>query len=330
MVFDKLWVICRVKRGSCLELKIDSKAIDFHQLIEYSLNSIWIVEQEGNIRYCNKACLKLLNITSSKDILHQNLYSFLPPDFHAISKERLKRVIEKQEIVELLEQKMIRGDGEIIDIEVMAAPFYLEEKVLTQVIIQDITQRKMAEKLLTDREKLVSIGQIATGIAHEVKNPLTAVKGFLQLLKESKSHPYLDMMESELEKALATLQNLLQVSKPDLHEESLVPIDLCQELESLLFLFQERLYNVKLEMGLRDSERKIIGKRNLFLKAFFNLIKNAIEAIQDTGKIKIEHYYQNEWIHIKVSDTGVGIPEDKVKMLGTPFFLLKAKGQVWV
>ena len=133
-------------------------------------------------------------------------------------------------------------------------------------------------------------------------------------------------MESELEKALATLQNLLQVSKPNLHEESLVPIDLCQELESLLFLFQERLYNVKLEMDLRDSERKIIGKRNLFLKAFFNLIKNAIEAIQDTGKIKIEHYYQNEWIHIKVSDTGVGIPEDKVKMLGTPFFSTKSEG----
>jgi len=101
----------------------------------------------------------LLNLTSSKDILYRNFYGFLHFDFHSISKERLKRVIEKQEIVELLEQKMIRGDGEIIDIEVMAAPFYLEGKVLAQVIIQDITQRKMAERLLKDREKLVSIGE---------------------------------------------------------------------------------------------------------------------------------------------------------------------------
>ena len=158
---------------------------------------------------------------------------------------------------------------------------------MAQVIIQDITDRKRAENLLKDREKLASIGQIAAGIVHEVKNPLTSVKGFLQLLKESQPHPYFDTMETELEKALETLQNLLQVSKPNLNEEPFVPIDLCKELASLLFLFQEKLYNVEIELDLRDSERKVVGKRNLFLKAFFNLMKNAIEAIQVRGKLEL-------------------------------------------
>ncbi|MGW6610691.1 two-component system sensor histidine kinase NtrB [Peribacillus butanolivorans] len=312
-----------------LELQIDSTDIDFHQLISYSLNSIMIVEQAGKILYCNRACLELLKLASPEDILYKNLYVFLPPDNHASCNDRLKRVLEKQEILELAEQKMICSNGEVIDIEVTAAPFYLKEMILTQVIIRDITDRKKAEILLKDREKLASIGQIAAGIVHEVKNPLTSVKGFLQLLKESHPHPYINTMEAELEKALETLQNLLHVSKPDLHEEPFVPIDLCKELTALMFLFQEKLYNVEIEWDLRDSERKVVGKRNLFLKAFFNLVKNAIEAIEGTqgkGKIRIEHYYKSGRIHIKLSDTGVGISKDKLKMLGTPFFSTKSEG----
>ncbi|MFD6439494.1 ATP-binding protein [Peribacillus sp. NPDC060186] len=312
-----------------MELQIESKDIDFHQLIVYSLNSIMIVDQEGKILYCNRASLELLKLASPEDILSKNLYVFIPPDNHASCNDRLKRVLEKQEIVKLAEQKMICSDGEVIDIEVTAAPFYLKDMVLAQVIIRDITDRKRAEILLKDSEKLASIGQIAAGIVHEVKNPLTSVKGFLQLLKESQPHPYLDTMETELEKALETLQNLLHVSKPDLHEEPFVPIDLCKELASLLLLFQDKLYNVDIEWDLRDSDRKVVGKRNLFLKAFFNLVKNAIEAIegiQGKGKIRIEHYYKRGRIHIKLSDTGVGISKDKLKMLGTPFYSTKSEG----
>ena len=99
-----------------------------------------------------------------------------------------------------------------------------------------------------------------------------------------------------------------------------------KELASLLFLFQEKFYYVKTELDLRDSQRKVVGKRNLLLKSFFNLIKNAIEDILDKGKIRIEHYYENGWIHIKVSDTGVGVAEDKFKILGTPFFSTKIEG----
>ncbi len=309
-----------------MEFQIESKDINFHQLIECSLNSIWIVGSEEKILYSNRACLKLLKLDSPEDILYKKFCVFLHPDIHDSCKEQVKRVLKKQKKIELIESKMIRSDGETIDVEVRIAPFYLENKILAQIIIQDITDRKITERLLNDREKLASIGQIAAGIAHEIKNPLTSVKGFLQLLKESQSHPYLDMMESELEKALDTLQNLLQVSKPDLADESFVQIDLCKELASILSLFQEKLYNVEVEMDLRDSERKANGKRNLFLKALFNLIKNAFESIQGKGKIRIEHYYKNGWIHIKVSDTGVGISGDKLKMLGTPFFSTKSEG----
>ncbi|WP_409304086.1 ATP-binding protein [Peribacillus sp. SCS-155] len=307
-------------------LKIHSQDIDFHKLIEYSLNSILIVGKEGDIVYSNKASLELLKLQSREEILYKNLYTFLPESNKDAYKMRLKSVIEKHENSDLMEGKMIRGDGKTIDVELKMAPIQLGEEVYAQVILQDITNRKIAVNLLNAREKLSSLGLIAAGIAHEIKNPLTSVKGFLQLLKESQSHHYLDTMESELEKALATLENLLQVSKPDIMDEPCVAVDLSEELTTLLYLFQEKLYNVKTELDLRDSGKTVMGKRNLLLKAFFNVIKNAIESIPHKGSIRIEHYYKNGRIHIKVSDTGQGVPADKVKLLGTPFFSTKHQG----
>ncbi|MDQ0340481.1 rsbT co-antagonist protein RsbR [Caldalkalibacillus uzonensis] len=174
--------------------------------------------------------------------------------------------------------------------------------------------------------RLASIGQIATGIAHEVKNPLTAVKGFLQLLQNETEHKYLQIAMSQLDNALDTLNNLLQVSRPDIHNEPFVPINLCSELESIIYLFQEHMYRVEFVKKFKDTQQMIRGRKNLLKKAFFNLIKNALEAIPGEGKITIEHYVDRPHLCIKLSDTGVGIPEEKLKLLGTPFFSTKENG----
>ncbi|WP_257984466.1 sensor histidine kinase [Neobacillus cucumis] len=155
---------------------------------------------------------------------------------------------------------------------------------------------------------------------------MTAVKGFLQLIRESESNPYFSIMENELDKALTTLESLLHVSKPDLLNEPIAIINLCNELSSLINLFQDKLYNIELRTDFRDSDKKIGGKKNLLQKAFFNLIKNAIEALEGKGKISVEHFYHDEMVHVIISDSGVGIPREKLKLLGTPFFTSKAEG----
>ena len=100
----------------CLESKIESNNIDFHQLVEHSLNSIWIIRPDKKILYCNKSSLELLKLASPKDILYKSLYAFIPPDTQDSSKELLKRILEKQEIAKLAEAKMIKSDRETIDV----------------------------------------------------------------------------------------------------------------------------------------------------------------------------------------------------------------------
>lgn len=116
--------------------------------------------------------------------------------------------------------------------------------------------------------QLASVGQIAAGIAHEVKNPLTAVKGFLQLLKERNEEKYIDIAQTELENALSILQNLLQVSKPDLDEETFVSVDLTVELEMLTQLFQDQFYRVTLVKNFEYPGSYIYGKKNQLKKRF--------------------------------------------------------------
>jgi anti-anti-sigma factor len=174
--------------------------------------------------------------------------------------------------------------------------------------------------------RLVSVGQVAAGIAHEVRNPLTAVKGFLQLLQQQSPHPYIDIAQGELENAIATLQNLLQVSKPDLDDEPVQEIHLSVELESLLHLFQDQIYRVDIKRSFKNGEQTISGKKNQLKKAFFNLLKNAFEAIPDRGSIMVEHVLQDGRIHVRIRDTGQGIPQDKLDLLGTPFFTTKENG----
>lgn len=189
-------------------------------------------------------------------------------------------------------------------------------------------QEKNKKVTVTDNtlSRLASIGQIAAGIAHEVRNPLTAVKGFLQLLREEHSHNYLDFACSELDRAISTLQDLLQVSKPDLEDEPYIAINLCSELESLLYLFQDQIYRVQIVRNFRNSDVIIYGKRNQLKKAFFNLLKNAFEAIPNEGVITIDHYHSGDYVYVIISDTGVGVPKEKLHLLGTPFFTTKDEG----
>ncbi|CAM3590436.1 ATP-binding protein [Marinicrinis lubricantis] len=174
--------------------------------------------------------------------------------------------------------------------------------------------------------QLASVGQIAAGIAHEVKNPLTAVKGFLQLLEENYEDRYLEIAKNELDNALSTLQNLLQVSKPDLEDEPFESIDLAVEMSQIIHLFQDQIYRVTVDFQISDENVHIYGKKNQIKKALFNLLKNAFEAIPDKGTIAIRHYVKDEKVFMTIKDSGQGIPQEKLNLLGTPFFSTKENG----
>lgn len=89
---------------------------------------------------------------------------------------------------------------------------------------------------------------------------------------------------------------------------------------------QDQIYRVTIEKKFEDAEVSITGKRNQLKKAFFNILKNAFEAIEGQGTIKIHHYIQDELVYVTISDTGAGIPKERIDLLGTPFYTTKSEG----
>jgi rsbT co-antagonist protein RsbR len=173
--------------------------------------------------------------------------------------------------------------------------------------------------------RLATIGQISAGIAHEIRNPLTAVKGFIQLIQKEVDSRYWDIVNSELDQAISTVQNLLTVSKPNDGEEPPAYISLCALVESTLSLFHNELYRVKVEKRFYNANVKVKGKRSQLKRAVFNLLKNAFEAIHGEGSITLTHYRKDDRIWFIVRDTGSGIPKEKLQFLGTPFFSTKSE-----
>ncbi|WP_409975068.1 ATP-binding protein [Bacillus sp. Bva_UNVM-123] len=178
-----------------------------------------------------------------------------------------------------------------------------------------------------NNQLLSSIGEMAAGIAHEVRNPLTAVKGFLQLMEQSFNQEYAQIAKSELDRAIQTLNDLMSVSKPEFSQEKHSTFNICSEIEAILLLFQNQLYHINLIKKFEHENAMISGRKDQIKKALFNLIKNAIEAMAEGGTLIFEQYEDAHGVHLSISDSGMGIPKDKLRLLGTPFFTLKQDGK---
>jgi two-component system, sporulation sensor kinase A len=192
-----------------------------------------------------------------------------------------------------------------------------------------ISRKKRSEELLLNSEKLSAVGQLAAGVAHEIRNPLTALKGFAQLLKSSCTGPerrYLDIMQNELDRIEVILNELLVLAKPQAVKFHPQPIGVLLHEVTTLLSTQAVLKNVVIESSVDPHGPMVNCEQNQLKQVFVNIIKNAIEAMPKGGRLSITATTDDEMVCIQFIDEGEGIPEDLVPKLGEPFFTTKEKG----
>ncbi|MFD0681500.1 MULTISPECIES: PAS domain S-box protein [unclassified Paenibacillus] len=197
------------------------------------------------------------------------------------------------------------------------------------MVSRDISERKHTEELLRSSCKLSVAGQLAAGIAHEIRNPLTALKGFTQFMYEGGPHKYqyLKIMMSELTRIEQIINELLILAKPQAvtyRKRQTEPLlrDVISFLRS-----QANLNEVQMIMHIQSNLPAVHCEENQLKQVFINLLKNGIEAMPHGGIIQI--YAQktfNGMLSIVFQDQGAGIPAEKLSRLGEPFFTTKEKG----
>ncbi|MBJ6363984.1 ATP-binding protein [Paenibacillus sp. GCM10012307] len=180
---------------------------------------------------------------------------------------------------------------------------------------------------LEETEKLTLAGTLAAGIAHEIRNPLTSLKGFIQLGR-GKNPQYTDLMLTEIDRINGIVSELLELAVPKPTTLERVRLDSLLNNVVLLLNAQANLYNVELKIGqeVEDDVFVVQGEENKLKQVFINLIKNAIESMDDGGGIDIHLTSSNQWAKVQITDQGGGIRTEMLERLGEPFYTTKEQG----
>jgi two-component system sporulation sensor kinase A len=299
----------------------------YRLVVENSLDTIAIFkgEQWG---FVNEAGLRMFDAEETKDLLGKSIYSFLPTGDHDAVRLRLGSLIFTGGSGRPIEQQWHTVKGKLLHTEIVETITTLDNEPAVQVIIRDISERKKNEELLVNSEKLYVAGQLAAGIAHEIRNPLTSLKGFLQLIASGRKNnsTYYDIMNSELDRIEDIVSELLMLSKPQVYQLS------CQDLRVMmrdtvtLLETQAILHNIAIEAEYGAEPLWIYGVENQVKQVFINVIKNAIEAMIDGGAIRIKLSRESEGLFVRIRDEGPGIHDEQLAKMGQPFYTTKEKG----
>ncbi|USK30280.1 PAS domain S-box protein [Bacillus sp. CMF21] len=221
--------------------------------------------------------------------------------------------------------------GSAVEVEVTTTPLFshANELIAFCEMIRDVTDKKADELALFQQEKLNVAGQMAAGVAHEIRNPLTVIQGFLQMMDEKKEiidPHYTKIMLEELKRMNSIVSEFLILSKPQaVHEKE---INMRVLIDSMIRFFstESALRNIGIEFKCKGELPAVQGDENQLKQVLINLLKNAFDAMSKGGKIIVDAQAENDIVKITITDQGPGIPADLISQVTKPFFTTKEKG----
>ncbi len=288
-----------------------------------------VLARGGQWLYANDAAVKLLGADSKEELLRRSVYEIVHPEFHDRIALRISRVEIARETLDAMEEKFVRLDGDVIDVEIVCIPALYKKQEMCCLLIRNSTERKRTQELIVHSEKLAVAGQFAAAIAHEIRNPLTAIKGFLQLLMRDATDKsrFFDVIFSEMNRIEMITNELLMIAKPQAVKFAKKDIRfLMQQVVSFMDA-QANMNNVLLQVDYGPVDLFVLCDENQLKQVFINFLKNAIEAMPDGGLMRIHMSASKtgECI-VRFADQGGGIPEEVLQKLGEPFYTTKESG----
>lgn len=209
------------------------------------------------------------------------------------------------------------------------APLHRFEEAIDEM--EQILHRTKIQRELQRAEKMNAIGQLAASVAHEIRNPMTVVKGFLQifLAKEQMSEEermYIRLMIEEMHRAETIINDYLSLAKPDIEHMELVDAgEFAARVMELMNSYAMMSKNISIDINVNNGVY-IKSNPSELRQVLINILKNGIEAMKDGGNLTLSVFKENGCGVFKISDTGIGMSKIELDRLGTPFYSLKEKG----
>jgi PAS domain S-box-containing protein len=333
------------KRAEDERVKAVSTAADREKaaVIDALPHSIIVLKLDGKIISANSTHLKMFGHKSADEIIGTGIERFRerfadPEKDFPRSLKLLKEIIKKGFVEEPLEIRFRRVDGKefigAISANLLRDVAGNPKNII--VTITDITERKQIEeemlkneKKLALAEKLAAVGEVATQVGHDLRNPLTSIKGAAYYLKTNKAvkldktaKKMLDTIDDSIKYADKIITDLLDFSQ----EIKLKPVR-----KTVKEVVADALSSIKIPKKVEvidstESELTIHVDPLLIRRVLHNVFINAFDAMPDGGTLEIESKENNKNVSIKICDSGAGMPKKVIEKLYTPFFTTKAKG----
>ncbi|QXM07150.1 MASE3 domain-containing sensor histidine kinase [Crassaminicella indica] len=311
-----------ITERKCAEEALKESEERYRLLVEYSTDGIAIY-QKGKIVFANKAAAKIVGLDDPKEMVGKSILDYLPAEFHEQTLKRIRRVEEERQTAHFIEEKIVRKDNTVIDVEKVAIPFYYKGKAAVQAIGRDVTARKRAEeneRLLREAREYDKLrNEFFANISHELRTPLNVILGTLQLLEiyiDNKSlEKYVHIMRQNCNRLLRLVNNLIDITKIDTGFFEIKPknINIISLIEEITLSVADYIENKGI-IFLFDTEveEKIIAcDPDKIERIILNLLSNAIKFTDAGGTIKVSIYDGEESIRISIKDTGIGIPKEE-------------------
>ncbi|OLC85580.1 MAG: hypothetical protein AUI86_11985 [Gemmatimonadetes bacterium 13_1_40CM_3_66_12] len=302
----------------------------YRHLVESASDAIVTLDANGRFTTVNHAAE---NISGYKreELVGQWFAPMLPDDDLPKALAHFQQALSGE--TGLFESQFYRKDGEIRTISITYSTPQKDEEVLC--LIRDVTDQKMLQEQLIQSEKMSAIGQLVSGVAHELNNPLAGISAFAQLLLAEKRFPpdqrtAAETIYSEARRASRIVQNLLTFARQ--HKAEKVPTAINQVLDDTLELrgYELRVRGIDVRREYDESIPETMADAHQLQQVFLNLITNAEQAMEQRDghhhRLTVRTRRNADAIRIEVEDTGDGIPANLIERIFNPFFTTKPTG----
>ena len=275
----------------------------------------------GIIISANRKSKDILNLESDEELLNLEIYKFFPgldlENLISTKREQILYTTKSGEKITLgFSSSLLHGDDDEMQGYIL--------------IFQDLTEIKILEDKLKNSEKLAILGQLASGLAHEIRNPLSAISGAIEILsgeveKSSDNQRLINVASQEIERMNLIVEDFSILTNPI--QKTGFPVDISVILNETIDTFSKTIKRSDIDIERNIESEIYVGGDSYRLKqSFWNLLLNSMQSISGEGLIKVEALSEKQSVIIKISDSGCGISEKNISNIFDPFFTTKHSG----
>ena len=296
-------------------------------VLENMSEAVFVLDNENRITLFNKSAENLFKI-KSENVLQNNISTIANGVLNFLQVEDLNNTISSFE-------KEINFNGEQKHFSLSISPLVDPDTNQTKytVVIKDLTETKRLEEDAKRNEKLSAMGELASGVAHEIRNPINAIGMIAQRLNKEfttthNQKEYLDitqLLRGEVNRINKIITQFLNYAKPI--ELNLKPVELKPYFEEIFHLFEDQAKQKAIKFILqKDDSLNIQFDPDLIKQTLLNIVQNAFDAVNNGGEVILQYFKAKKIFIIQVSDNGVGISQDQQKKIFDLYFTTKKDG----